>query len=128
MTEEVVQLLTVNFLNSQYPNTRFIANYLSGAKLPIYLAKRARQLGQASSGCPDMLIFHNNGKYSGLALELKKPNTTVYKLNGDLRASEHLERQQDYLHYLNNQGWYASFSVGFEDTVSLITKYMSNEL
>lgn len=127
ITEEETQLLVVNYLNN-YKSLRFIANYLSGAKLPIYLARKAKRLGQASTGCPDLLVFHHNGKYCGLALELKKEGTVVFKKDGSLRSDEHLQRQFDYLQYLNGQGWYASFAIGANQAIEIIRNYINGKL
>lgn len=125
-SEDIVQLAIVTYLKLQYPQVRFMANYLSGARLPIYLAKKAKRLGQAGQGTPDLFIFYKNDKYSMLVLELKVESP--FKLNGMLKTNEHLEKQSKYLTYLNNQGAYASFATGVSEAINLIDKYMSNEL
>jgi hypothetical protein len=124
--EDLIQLSIVNYLKMQYPQVRFMANYLSGARLPIYLARKAKKLGQAGQGTPDLFIFHNNGKYSMLVLELKVESP--FKLNGMLKTNEHLTKQKNYLDYLNREGAFASFGVGVTNTIELIDKYMHNEL
>ena len=126
--EDIAQLIVVDYLKLQYPKVRFLANYLSGARLPIYLAKKAKRLGQASQGTPDLFIFHNNGKYSMLVIELKAENANPFKQNGMLKTNEHLSKQSAYLDYLNKQGAYACFGVGASDAINIIDKYMSNEL
>lgn len=125
-SEDIVQLAIVTYLKLQYPQVRFMANYLSGARLPIYLAKKAKRLGQAGQGTPDLFIFYKNDKYSMLVLELKVESP--FKLNGMLKTNEHLEKQSKYLTYLNNQGAYASFATGVSEAINFIDKYMSNEL
>jgi hypothetical protein len=124
--EDLIQLSVVNYLKMQYPQVRFMANYLSGARLPIYLARKAKKLGQAGQGTPDLFIFHNNGKYSMLVLELKVESP--FKLNGMLKTNEHLTKQKNYLDYLNREGAYASFGVGVTNSIEIIDKYMHNEL
>jgi hypothetical protein len=124
--EDLIQLAVVNYLKLQYPQVRFIANYLSGARLPIYLARKAKKLGQAGQGTPDLFIFHNNFKYSMLVIELKVE--TPFKLNGLLKSNEHLLKQKNYLDYLNREGAYACFGIGVEHTISIIDNYMQNEL
>jgi hypothetical protein len=124
--EDLIQLSVINYLKMQYPQVRFMANYLSGARLPIYLARKAKKLGQAGQGTPDLFIFHNNGKYSMLVLELKVESP--FKLNGMLKTNEHLTKQKNYLDYLNREGAFASFGVGVTNTIELIDKYMHNEL
>ena len=124
--EDLIQLSVVNYLKMQYPQVKFMANYLSGARLPIYLARKAKKLGQAGQGTPDLFIFHNNGKYSMLVLELKVESP--FKLNGMLKTNEHLTKQNDYLSYLNKQGAFASFATGTTEAITIIDKYMNNEL
>jgi hypothetical protein len=124
--EDLIQLAVVNYLKMQYPQVRFMANYLSGARLPIYLAKKAKRLGQAGQGTPDLFIFHNNTKYSMLVIELKAESP--FKLNGLLKTNEHLTKQKNYLDYLNSQGAYACFGIGVEHTINIIDNYMQNEL
>jgi hypothetical protein len=124
--EDLIQLSIVNYLKMQYPQVRFMANYLSGARLPIYLARKAKKLGQAGQGTPDLFIFHNNGKYSMLVLELKVESP--FKLNGMLKTNEHLTKQKNYLDYLNREGAFASFGVGVTNSIAIIDNYMHNEL
>lgn len=126
--EDIAQLIVVDYLKLQYPKVRFLANYLSGARLPIYLAKKAKRLGQASQGTPDLFIFHNNGKYSMLVIELKAENANPFKQNGMLKTNEHLSKQSTYLEYLKKQGAYACFAIGSPDAINIIDNYMSNEL
>jgi len=127
-SEDIVQLAIVTYLKLQYPQVKFMANYLSGARLPIYLARKAKKLGQAGQGTPDLFIFYKNDKYSMLVLELKADNSNPFKLNGMLKTNEHLAKQSKYLAYLNKQGAYASFATGVSEAINLIDKYMSNEL
>lgn len=126
--EDLVQLAVVTYLKMQYPKVRFLANYLSGARLPIYLAKKAKVLGQASQGTPDLFIFFNNGKYASLAIELKADDKNPFKKDGMLKSDEHLSKQFNYINYLKDNGFYASFCVGAKEAIDLIDKYMKNEL
>lgn len=126
--EDIEQLIVVTHLRTKYPKVKFLANYLSGARLPIYLAVKARKLGQASQGTPDLFIFFNNGKYASLAIELKAEGKNPFKKDGMLKSDEHLEKQFNYINYLNNIGFYAKFCVGADDAIKTIDSYMNNEL
>ena len=126
--EDIAQLAVVNYLKLKYPKVRFLANYLSGARLPVYLAVKAKKLGQASQGTPDLFIFFNNGKYASLAIELKAEGKNPFKKDGMLKSDEHLEKQFNYINYLNNIGFYATFCVGADDAIKTIDSYMNNEL
>ena len=126
--EDIAQLAVVNYLKLKYPKVRFLANYLSGARLPVYLAVKAKKLGQASQGTPDLFIFFNNGKYASLAIELKAEGKNPFKNDGMLKSDEHLEKQFNYINYLNKIGFYATFCVGADDAIKTIDRYMNNEL
>jgi len=126
--EDIVQLAVVNYLRLKYPKVRFLANYLSGARLPIYLAKKGKALGQAGQGTPDLFVFFNNGKYASLVIELKATGKTPFKKDGMLKSDEHLIKQNNYICYLNSIGFYATFSVGINEAISTIDRYMLNEL
>lgn len=126
--EDIAQLAVVNYLRLRYPKIRFLANYLSGARLPIYLAKKAKTLGQAGQGTPDLFIFFNNGKYSLLAIELKSKDKNPFKKDGMLKSDEHLKKQYDYLNYLNSNGYYATFACGADEAIEIIDKYIANEI
>ncbi len=127
-SEDIAQLAVVNYLRLKYPKVRFLANYLSGARLPIYLAKKAKMLGQAGQGTPDLFIFFNNGKYSLLAIELKSKDKNPFKKDGMLKSDEHLQKQYNYLNYLNSIGYYATFACGAEEAIGIIDKYIANEI
>jgi hypothetical protein len=126
--EDLVQLSVVNYLRLKYPKVRFLANYLSGARLPMYLAKKAKVLGQAGQGTPDLFIFFNNGKYACLVIELKAQGKTPFRKDGVLKSDEHIKKQSDYIGYLNSIGYYATFSVGLNQTIDIIDRYMSNDI
>lgn len=127
-SEDIAQLAVVNYLRLRYPKIRFLANYLSGARLPIYLAKKAKTLGQAGQGTPDLFIFFNNGKYSLLAIELKSKDKNPFKKDGMLKSDEHLKKQYDYLNYLKSNGYYATFACGADEAIEIIDKYIANEI
>ena len=127
-SEDIAQLAVVNYLRLRYPKIRFLANYLSGARLPIYLAKKAKTLGQAGQGTPDLFIFFNNGKYSLLAIELKSKDKNPFKKDGMLKSDEHLKKQYDYLDYLKSNGYYATFACGADEAIEIIDKYIANEI
>lgn len=126
--EDIAQLAVVNYLRLRYPKIRFLANYLSGARLPIYLAKKAKTLGQAGQGTPDLFIFFNNTKYSLLAIELKSKDKNPFKKDGMLKSDEHLKKQYDYLNYLKSNGYYATFACGADEAIEIIDKYIANEI
>jgi len=77
---------------------------------------------QWSNGYPDLFIVQPNATYNGLFLELKIE--TPYKINGELKKSDHLENQQLILNKLNERGYYATFTTGFDEARKVIDWYL----
>jgi hypothetical protein len=123
MTESELHIQVCNYVRFRNPKIRFSSNYGSGMKLTIRQASIQR-LQQSNAGYPDLFIIYNNGKYSGLFIELKKDGTKIYKKDGVTFKSDHLERQNDYIQYLNEQGFYACFCIGYDDAIKTIDEYI----
>ena len=123
MTESELHIQVCNYVRFRNPKIRFSSNYGSGMKLTIRQASIQR-LQQSNAGYPDLFIIYNNGKYSGLFIELKKNGTKIYKKDGVTFKSDHLERQNGYIQYLNKQGFFACFCIGYDDAVKTIDDYL----
>lgn len=123
--EEDEQRQVVDWFHLQYPND-IINIGLGGIKLPIGLAAKIKRNGHIKS-FPDIFIYKANSKYSGLAIEFKRSGEKVFKKDGEIRQVEHLQRQYNMLQRLREKGYYAVFSIGFEQTVKLIKQYMEIE-
>lgn len=128
-TEESIQKQVCSYLRLQYPHVIFRSDYASGMHLSIYQARNHASM-QSCKGWPDLFIYHPSasGKYAGLALELKKPGTTVYLKNGPrkgrLTGDLHIQEQAATLQALRNAGYYSDFAVGFDEAVKIIDSYM----
>jgi len=124
MAEISEQLLICEYISTNYPSIVFTSDF-SGIRLSIGLAKKVKNL-KSGRGIPDLIIlkpFELEGKlYYGLLIELKKSGTEIYKKDGSLRKSEHLEEQNLMLEILRKEGYYATFSIGYNDTIDLIDK------
>ena len=72
---------------------------------------------------PDLIIFEARRGYNGLLIELKV--NSPFKKDGVLNKNEHLEGQQETILSLNEKGYKACFSTGFEETKRLIDWYFS---
>lgn len=140
--EQGLQSQVCSYLRLQYPHVIFRSDYASGLKLTAYQAKTHQRL-QYSRSWPDIFIYHpmkvDGVQYAGLALELKKEGTIVYKKDGSLRKKtltrrnryglvaekyDHLAEQADMLEKLRKRGYMADFAVGFDDAVNKIDHYM----
>lgn len=90
--------------------------------------RRAKKTGGLKRDLPDFIFLKNNGKYSGLFIELKKESP--FLKNGELKSdtSGHLQRQKDVLDMLNIEGHYASFCWTLEQFKKIVTDYMECRL
>lgn len=124
LSESKVQDAVVRHLKSKYKKVRFISS-LTGEKVSGARTKTRNAKIQHSNGQPDMFIYARRGGYVGLALELKRDGEVIYKKDGTLRKSDHLEEQQEWLDDLTEEGWYAVFSVGLKESVEIINWYLN---
>jgi hypothetical protein len=119
--EEDLHTAICNYIRLQYPDALFNTD-LSGVKLPIHTARKVAQL-RSSRAYPDIVIYETNGTFNALFLEVKKE--TPFKLNGELKSSEHLQEQAIMINKLNNRGYYACFVWTFDMAKNVIDKYFN---
>ena len=78
-------------------------------------------------GWPDLLILkpvsYEGIWYPGLALELKRDGTKIYKKDGT-PANEHVAEQLAAIARLREEGYIADITVGFDETVETIGSYL----
>ena len=125
-TERRMHTRVARYLRERYPKARFITT-LDGEFFGKHQAEHVRAM-QWGSGAPDMIIFHPNGVYYGLALELKKDTANPFRKDGELKAGEHLQEQSEWLDYLQDVGWIAQFAVGYENAIDIIDNYFNMRL
>ncbi len=112
--EYQLQKAVVEWIGYSYPNLLYCAS-AGGMRTNITTAKKMKATGY-KKGFPDLFIYEPNNKYKGLALELK--------VKGNY-ASKH---QKEWLHNLNQRGYFAVCVKGFEETTEIINKYINNEI
>lgn len=121
-SEENVQKFLVMYLDISYKDWIYQMNYLSGAKLPIGLASKAKTLGHRKS-IPDVMIFEPRGEYHGLFIELKRECTRIRKSDDSGFANEHIERQAAMLDRLTKKGYKAVFGCGIDEAMEIVNEY-----
>ena len=129
MTEEELQAKCAQWMEYRYPELSklFFFNSFQGMRLAKWQLLKAKKTGGLKKGLPDFIFLKNNGKYSGLFLELKKESP--YKKDGNLPTNdEHLQLQADVLQALCDEGHYASFCWSFDMFKKIVTDYMENKL
>lgn len=120
-TEDDEQELVVKFINYKYKDWIYQVNWLSGCKLPIGLAVKAKRKGHQKS-IPDIMIFEPRGDYHGLFIELKRKGSKTLKRNGEV-VSPHLAEQLKTLSRLHDKGYAAVLSCGYHEAVDYIAAY-----
>lgn len=78
-------------------------------------------------GISDVFAPSPQKPYSGLFIELKSDTVKVYKKNGDLRKSEHLDIQNQFLELQRKNGYKAEFACGFDQAKAIIDDYFKGK-
>lgn len=126
MTEKQTHLMVCQYIRSQYKDIRFHSDYGSGIKLTMGQAT-VQKHQQSHKGFPDLFIIKPRGNYAGLFIELKRDGEKIFKKDGVTPRTDHLANQIAYLNYLNANGFYADFAIGFDKAKELIDWYMKLE-
>lgn len=117
-----LQKKVCRYLDLQYPKAMYMSDTIASVKLTMPQNVRNSAIQKKGFKCPDVIIFEPRGNYHGLFIELKVKSP--FKLNGELYADKHLEGQQNTIDDLNEKGYYACFSWGFDMTKKVIDDYM----
>jgi len=112
------------WLEMQHPDVLFMSDTVANVRLTIPQAVRNKAIQKDGFKCPDLIIFEPAGVYRGLFIELKAD--TPYRKDGKLKSSEHLRGQQATIEDLNERGYLALFSWGFDRTKQIIDNYLAD--
>lgn len=74
-------------------------------------------------GVSDFIIIERRNGYSGLAIELKRPNTKIFKRNGD----PYFPEQHEFLESMKKQGFMAGFKCGFEEAQGFVLEFLNHK-
>ena len=125
MTEKQLHEAVCDYIRLQYPKARFKTDlsgiWLGGKHSLNNHVKRTT----SHKGFPDLVIYDARGAYFGLALELKAEGKSPFKKDGTLKKDEHIEGQAMWLIALERCGFYAVFSVGFDEAKQVIDYYFN---
>ena len=133
MTELDIQIQVADYLRLRYPNVLFHSDYGSGLRLTPGQAVKQKRLQGGRRAWPDVMVAetvlkHQEGStytaYSGLFIELKRPDVKIRKKNGELVANEHIREQAALLNELRNRGYIAEFACGFDEAKKIIDEYL----
>lgn len=116
-----LQQAVCQYLSLQYPEALFMSDTIANFKLNKIQAGRNKTIQKQGFKCPDVMILHPRGKFSGLFIELKIKSP--FQKNGKLYKDEHLEGQQKTINDLIDRGYQASFATGFNEARKIIDIY-----
>ena len=119
-----LQVAICRYLSYQYPEILFLSDTIASLKLTPAQANRNKKIQKFGFSCPDLLILEPKNGYSGLFIELKVESP--YKKNEEIKASkdDHLKNQLEAINKLNEKGFKAVFSWGFDMTKEIIDTYL----
>lgn len=119
-----LQVAVCNYLSYQFQEVLFLSDTIASLKLTPAQASRNKKIQKHNFSCPDVVILEPRNGYNGLMIELKVD--TPFKKNGEIKASkdDHLKKQLEAINKLNEKGYLACFSWGFEMTKEIIDNYL----
>ena len=120
--EEKLQIAIAKYIRYQYPNVIFTSES-SGIRVNMGTAIKMKAQ-RSKHKLPDLMIFQSNTFHCGLFIEMKKDHKELYKIDGSLRKSEHVEEQAKTLKLLTEQGYKALFGCGFDECKQIIDDYL----
>jgi hypothetical protein len=130
-TEESIQIRVATYLKRHYPTVVFSSD-AGGLYMTMPMAVRWKRQNSAHAR-PDLFIMHRSadGRYAGMALELKADGTTIYVTRGpekgNMTVNQHIRDQAACHELLRSQGYYADFACGYDSAVEQIDAYFGGE-
>ena len=109
---------------------RVLWRFDAAADLPLsqFQAGRVSALNGGVKGWPDLFIAEPRGTFNGLYVELKKSRDEVYRRDGAMRKSAHLERQVEIHEKLRDRGYAVVWGFGVIDACKKIEAYLDQPL
>lgn len=126
-SENELRRQLATWLQLQYPNVIYRFDLAADLKLTVGQARKHKAL-HPHRGYPDLFIAEPRSCFHGMYVELKAEGKSPYKRNGELKSSEHLAEQEDFLMKLNCRGYYATFATGFDEAKNLIEQYLNKKM
>jgi hypothetical protein len=119
-----LQKSNCRYLSYQYPDVEYMSDTIANLKLTAQQASRNKSIQKNGFKCPDLIILEPRNGFHGLFIELKLD--TPFKKDGTIKASkhDHLKGQLETIEKLNDKGYNACFSWGFDMTKGIIDDYL----
>jgi hypothetical protein len=121
-TEKEIHVNICEYLRMQYPEVLFTSD-ASGLRVSMGVIMEVKRKS-CNYKIPDLLILHRNSQYNGCFIEIKRSASDLYLKSGKLK-NDHVKSQEQCLFMLREQGFYAEFGIGYNDTIEKIEKYLN---
>ena len=112
--EAGVQKAVIDYIKYQYPSALYCAS-AGGVRTSMKQAIKMKATGYVK-GVPDLQIFEAVGNYHGLLIEIKDLKGVVSK------------EQKQWIKDLNDRGYFATYSKGYEATIKVIDDYFAGQI
>ena len=128
MSEELVQERVCSHLKHEYPNTVFYSS-ANGIRIGSKFSKSGWKLRKQISNnntkdSPDLFIAEPSCEYNALFIEIKRDFREIFKLDGSLKKSQHLEDQLEVIKRLRLKGYCAGFGCGVKHCLDIYRAYI----
>lgn len=125
LSEKDLALKVAKHLQTNHPDVIYRFDLAADLRLTMGQAKRNKEI-HPLRGYPDLAILQPMHGYPALFVELKIEGKGPYLKDGySLKKDPHIEEQNSYLERLKRTGYYADFSVGFDEAIGLIDAYLN---
>lgn len=124
--EANVHVQVCNYIDIKYPDVIYTSDQ-SGLKMSIGLAVAIKKTRSKNYKIPDLIILKPSNGFNGLVIEIKKSHDEVYKKDGQMRESEHIQAQKESLKKLSEDGYMAVFGCGYDDCIKIIDIYFGRK-
>lgn len=125
ISEDRVHTAVCKVIKLKYKKVIFTSD-LSGVIMDWKSAKKTAKM-RSESKIPDLLIFEPRGGWAGLFIELKATKEKLYKKDGSLKETAHINDQKDMLERLLDKGYKATFAGGMDEILKVVADYMDLE-
>ena len=124
--EANVHVQVCKYIDKNYPDVIYTSDQ-SGLKMSIGLAVAIKKTRSKHFKIPDLIILKPSNGFNGLVIEIKKDFDEVYKKDGQMRESEHIQSQWASLKKLAEGGYMAVFGCGYDDCIKIIDIYFGRK-
>ncbi len=120
--EESLHAQVCRYIDLKYSDVIYMSDS-SGVKLNMGQAVKLAKTRCKNYKIPDLIILKPVGGFAGLIIEIKISEDEVYTKKGQMRESEHIQKQWQSLKKLSKDGYMAVFGCGYDNCIKIIDNY-----